>query len=128
MLKEGLPAWEEKGFAVYFGPGYEKFAQATMLTPKQFKELVNTKPGSFVLVDVREPEEFAAGHIPGAVNIPSTNFSAAAQLDRSKKIILYCSHGARSYTAYRKLKKQLFPDLVQLRFDQWQEAGYQIEK
>jgi rhodanese-related sulfurtransferase len=128
VLKEGLPAWEEKGFAVYFGPGYEKIAQGTMLSPKQFKELATTKPGSFILVDVREPEEFAAGHIPGAINIPVTSFFASAQLDQNKKIILYCSIGARSYTAYRKLKKRLFPDLAQLRFDQWKEAGYPIEK
>lgn len=128
MLKGGIPAWEETGYALYFGPDYEKRVKMTILPAKEFKALMENKPGSFVLVDVREPNEFAEGHIPGAINIPMTNFAAASRLDRNRKIIIYCITGARSYTAYRKLKKLSFPDIGQITFEEWKEAGFPIEK
>lgn len=90
--------------------------------------MMEKQPGAFTLVDVREPNEYVEGHIPGAINIPVTNFQAAAKLDRGKKIVIYCKIGARSYTAYRKLKKLSFSDVWQITFDDWQEAGFQIEK
>jgi rhodanese-related sulfurtransferase len=123
-----MPAWEEKGYALYFGPDYGKRVKTTIMPAKEFKALMGIKPGSFVLVDVREPDEFTEGHIPGAINIPVTNFTAAARLDRNRKIIIYCNTGARSYSAYRKLNKQAFPDIGQVTFEDWKEAGFLIEK
>ncbi len=128
MLKEGLPAWEEKGFALYVGPEYESRVRNTIIPAREFKAMMEKMPGTFVLVDVREPDEYAEGHIPGAVNIPVTNFVAASRLDKGKKVVIYCQFGARSYTAYRKLKKLSFPDIWQITFDDWQEAGLPIEK
>lgn len=128
MLKEGIPAWEEKGFALYVGPDYEKRVKNTIISAKEFRAMMETKPGTFVLVDVREPNEYAVGHLPGAINIPVTNFAAAARLDRSKKVVAYCQFGARSYTAYRKLKRLSFSDVWQITFDEWKEAGFPIEK
>ena len=47
------------------------------------------------LLDVREPDEFAAGHIAGAINIPHEQVAAqAAQLPRDRPIVLYCIHSA----------------------------------
>lgn len=89
---------------------------------------MDKEPGTFVLVDVREPNEFAQGRLPGAINIPVTDFAAAARLDREKKVVVYCLSGARSYTAYRKLKRMSFPEIWQITFDEWQEAGFPIEK
>ena len=54
------------------------------------------------LVDVRTPEEFAEGHVPGAVNIPLGTL-AAAKLPAGE-LYVYCHSGARSAQAVRYLK------------------------
>ena len=55
------------------------------------------KDGAAVLVDVREPDEFAAGHIAGAVNLPLSRF-AVDQLPHAegKTLVLQCAGGKRS--------------------------------
>jgi len=128
VLKDGIPAWEEKGFALYAGPDYVQRNKNTYIPVKELRAMMENKPGTFVLLDVREPNEYAAGHLPGAINIPVTNFAAAAKLDRGKKVVIYCRSGARSYTAYRKLKKLGFPDVWQITFEEWKEAGFPIEE
>lgn len=55
------------------------------------------KAGTIELVDVRTPQEFAAGHIPGAVNMPLGNFDPAALPHvEGKETVLYCHSGNRS--------------------------------
>jgi rhodanese-related sulfurtransferase len=56
------------------------------------------REGSFVLVDVREPHEFAAGHIPGAVSHPLSSFDPTA-LPEDKRIVFSCAAGVRSVRA-----------------------------
>lgn len=49
------------------------------------------------LVDVRTPEEFSAGHIQGAVNIPVQHIdSRAAEIPKDKPVVVYCRSDARS--------------------------------
>jgi phage shock protein E len=49
------------------------------------------------LVDVRTPEEFAGGHIEGAVNIPIDDLEARkSELKKDGELVLYCRSGARS--------------------------------
>ena len=64
------------------------------------------------LVDVRTPAEFAAGHIPEAVNIDvrGENFESQAQstLDKERPVAVYCRSGARSKTAARALTEKGF--------------------
>ena len=50
------------------------------------------------LVDVREPHEFAAGHIPGAINLPLSQFDPD-DLPKGKPIVLVCQAGGRSAKA-----------------------------
>ncbi len=58
-----------------------------------------------VIVDVRSPAEFQSGCVPGSINIPLQNLqSKAAQLDKSKPILLCCASGARSGAAETILK------------------------
>ncbi|GAM10912.1 hypothetical protein OR1_03212 [Geobacter sp. OR-1] len=129
VLSEGMPAWEEKGFAIYAGPDYEKKIETTRIPPKELQDLLASAPDKLTLVDVRDQKEFAEGHIPGAVNIPVTNFAArSAGLDKEKQIIVYCNSGGRSYNAYRKLQKMAYKKIAQAIFSDWQEAGLPVAK
>ena len=56
------------------------------------------REGAFVLVDVREPHEFAAGHIPGAVSHPLSSFDPSV-LPEGKRIVFSCAAGVRSARA-----------------------------
>ena len=56
--------------------------------------------GSMLLVDVREPHEFAAGHIPNSVSHPLSTFDPAAlPIGEGKRIVFSCAAGVRSIRA-----------------------------
>jgi rhodanese-related sulfurtransferase/thioredoxin-related protein len=86
-----------------------------------------------VILDVRTPEEFKAGHLSGAVNL---NVSApdfqekAASLDKSKTYLVHCATGVRSAEACEKLSRLDFPKLYNLPggFKAWAKAGKPVEK
>jgi rhodanese-related sulfurtransferase len=70
-----------------------------------------------VLVDVRRPDEFAGGHLPGAVNIDVTapDFGQRiATLDQTKPTYVYCRSGARSATAAGQLATAGFAQVTNL--------------
>ncbi len=62
--------------------------------------------GGAVLLDVREPDEYAAGHVPGSVNAPVSDIASAEKLiaDRDARVYVYCLSGARSARAVRYLR------------------------
>lgn len=129
VYAEGMPVWEEKGYSIYAGPDYEKRVETTKLKPAELKALLDQKSTTLTLVDVRDPKEFAEGHIPGAINIPVTNFAlGSAVLDKGKKIVVYCNSGGRSYNAYRKLQKLAYANIGQAIFSDWQAEKYPVEK
>jgi phage shock protein E len=68
------------------------------------------------LVDVRTPEEYQAGHLPGAVNIPVDEISARASEIGSvtRPVVTYCHSGARSARAAATLRQLGFNDVVNL--------------
>ncbi len=56
--------------------------------------------GSILLVDVREPHEFAAGHIPGSMSLPLSTFDAAdLPVAEGRRIVFSCASGVRSVRA-----------------------------
>ncbi|SNC64240.1 Rhodanese-related sulfurtransferase [Hymenobacter gelipurpurascens] len=74
------------------------------LQPAKFAQGVR-KPGA-VLLDVRRPDEFALGHLPGATNIEVTHpdfTQRVAALDKTQPTYLYCRSGARSAAAAKQL-------------------------
>ncbi|MCC3151574.1 rhodanese-like domain-containing protein [Hymenobacter sp. BT770] len=74
------------------------------------------QPGA-VLLDVRRPDEFANGHLPGAVNIEVTSPDFAqriAQLDSTKPTYVYCRSGARSANAAGQLSAAGFAQVSNL--------------
>jgi len=81
---------------------------------------------SLVVLDVRTPEEFAAGHLPGAINIPHTEIAARiAELDgaRGGDVVVYCRTGKRSAEALGVLERSGFKRLFHLDGDytRWSE-------
>ncbi len=86
-----------------------------------------------VVLDVRTAKEFAAGHIPGAVNLdvnaPDFEKKAAA-LDKSKTYLVHCAAGIRSAQACVKMDKLKLPNLVNLDpgLKAWEKAGQPVER
>ena len=86
-----------------------------------------------VIVDVRETEEFAAGHIPGAKHIPRSHLESrieGAVADRSAHVILYCQSGNRSAWAARTMLDDLGYENVESMtggITLWKDRGYQVE-
>jgi molybdopterin/thiamine biosynthesis adenylyltransferase/rhodanese-related sulfurtransferase len=84
--------------------------------------------GQFVLVDVREADEFEQGAIPGSRLIPRglLESNVALQIpDRSTEIILYCAAGARSALAARSLQEMGYGNVSSMSggFGQWKSEG-----
>jgi len=128
VFAEGMPVWEEMGYSFYKGGDYEKRIETTKLVPLDLKKIMAEEPDSVTVVDVRDPEEFSEGHIPGAMNLPLENFAAGSgALDKEKKIVVYCNSGGRSYGAYRKLMKLGYKNIYQAIFADWKEAGLPVE-
>jgi rhodanese-related sulfurtransferase len=67
----------------------------------EIEEAVET--GDVAVVDVREPHEFAVGHIPGALNLPLSSFDPQ-DLPRDKPVILTCQAGGRSRNALARAR------------------------
>jgi sulfur-carrier protein adenylyltransferase/sulfurtransferase len=86
-----------------------------------------------VVVDVREPEEWSAGHIPGAVHVPKSYLESrieGAVADRGRHVILYCASGNRSAWATRTLTEDLGYEHVESMtggFTLWKDRGYEVE-
>ncbi len=72
--------------------------------------------GHSVLIDVREPGEFAEGHVPGAVNIPIGSLGEhLGEFDPQAETLLICQSGNRSKTAARRLMRAGFTDAHSVR-------------
>jgi sulfur-carrier protein adenylyltransferase/sulfurtransferase len=86
-----------------------------------------------VIVDVRETEEFAAGHIPGAKHVPRGYLESrieGAVPDRSQHVILYCASGNRSAYAARTMIDDLgYEHVESMRggITLWKDRGYEVE-
>ena len=75
------------------------------------------QPGA-VLVDVRDPMEYAGGHIPGSINVPVGSIAMAADAmpdtDKDKPVYVYCLTGMRSRRAAQILCESGFTDVTNL--------------
>ncbi len=83
-----------------------------------------------VVIDVREPDEYRQGHIPGAVNMPRglLEFSIGARPElepRDRKLLLYCKTNGRGVLAARSLQEMgyLHVQTIAGGIDAWTEAG-----
>ncbi|WP_026375906.1 rhodanese-like domain-containing protein [Aestuariibacter salexigens] len=86
-----------------------------------------------LILDVRGPDEYAQGHVPGAINIPHTEI--AERLDeilshKDKQVVVYCRSGYRAGKAIDVLLENNFSQVQHLEGDmlKWQEAELPLEK
>lgn len=94
--------------------------------------LKRARQGLVMVLDVRPPEEYAAGHLPGAVNIPLKELeSRLASLPKRKEIVAYCRgpYCLMSFEAVQALRKRgLRARRLQDGFPEWQAAGLPVER
>ena len=70
----------------------------------------------YIILDVRRPDEFAAGHIPNAINVPNETIGTdeiAKLPDKNQLILVYCRSGRRSKEASEKLVKLSYTNIVE---------------
>ena len=96
------------------------------IEPNALGERIAWADRSLLVLDVRTPEEYAAGHLPGAVNIPHDGLgSRTAELSgaRERDIVVYCRTGKRTAEALEILRQAGFTRLFHLKGDytRWSE-------
>ena len=85
------------------------------MKPIYWRELKNAGSGDFVLVDVRTPMEFAAGALPGAINIPLDSMrDRLGEIPADRPVVLYCGVGLRGYLASNILRLNGFDNVRNL--------------
>ena len=70
----------------------------------------------YIILDVRRPDEYAEGHIPGAINLPNEDIGTAEipkLPDKAQLILVYCRSGRRSKEASEKLVKLGYTNIVE---------------
>ena len=83
------------------GPEIVEGKEKGSITTASFEKILKEAPASILIVDVRDPLEFAAGSFKNAINIPADTLSKkVGTLPADKPIVFFCSTGARSGEAY----------------------------
>lgn len=108
-------------------------AEKDDLEPVPAKELLDrTRKGLVTVLDVRPTEEFAAGHLPGAVNIPIHELEKRLrELPKRKEVIAYCRgpYCLMSYDAVALLRKKgLKARRLEAGMPEWRHAGLPVER
>lgn len=102
------------------------------LEPVHREELLQrVNEGLVTVIDVRPVEEYAAGHLPGAINIPPDELEQKLQaLDAGHEVVAYCRgpHCVFSFDAVEKLRlKGIKASRLEDGFPEWKSAGYPVE-
>jgi len=106
-------------------------AQTFDVGSADFKALIDN--GKALLLDIRTPQEFAAGHIERAVNIDwySPDFQVQiSKLDREVPLLIYCRSGNRTGQAKSKFAAMGFKSVANLKYGiiEWTRLGYVLVK
>jgi rhodanese-related sulfurtransferase len=111
------------------------------ISPEEARALLEAPDrGGWHFVDVREPDEFALGRIPGARNFPRGFLEVKADLahpkrdpwlaERDRRLVLYCGGGHRSALAAQTLQEMGFTSVVSLAegWAGWERRGFPLER
>ena len=118
--------------AMLLWPYVRRFRGGPSISAAQATQLINREDA--LVVDVRDPGEYGAGHILGAKNVPLSRIDAVgseiAGKYKDKPVIVYCDDGNRSGKAATALRGQGFGKAVSLSggLGAWRQAGLPLEK
>jgi rhodanese-related sulfurtransferase len=103
-----------------------------MVSPADVKKAIDSKEKA-VYLDVRDAGEFAAGHLPGAVNVSrgTLEFKVAPAIsDLNAKVYVYCATAMRSALATKTLNDLGYKNavLMDAHYAEWVKAGYPVER
>ena len=101
------------------------------ITPAELAGRVST-PAAPLILDVRSPREYAAGHVPGAINIPHNQLASRLGelgIDKSDELVVYCLSGQRAAMAEQVLAQAGYTSVCGLegQLRAWHGGGYPIE-
>jgi rhodanese-related sulfurtransferase len=107
-------------------------AAVKMVTPEVVKTAIDSKEKA-IFLDVRDAGEFAAGHLPGSMNISrgTLEFNVFGKIpDQNAKIYVYCKTKARSALATKTLNDLGYKNavLMDASYEEWVKAGYPVER
>jgi phage shock protein E len=98
------------------------------ITPAELAERIRTQAAP-VILDVRSSREYAAGHVPGAINIPYNQLAGRLGelgIDKSDELVVYCLSGKRAAVAEQVLAQAGYTSVCGLegQLRAWQGGGY----
>ena len=124
-IAQGLPPAVKQNGAVAQKP-------VRTIGMEDYRKIV-ANPGTALIVDVREPEEYAAGHVPGAINIPRgvidsqiwNHLGSSEKAGQERPIVLQCQSGRRATLAAQTLGELGFTQtsVVIMNLDDWKQSG-----
>ena len=127
-----------RGVAEHRAADVEKLLQAWLahrdeLDPVPAREvLARLKKGLITVLDVRPAEEYAAGHLPGAINVPVDRLEKyLSKLPKRKEVLAYCRgpYCLMSFEAVEKLRKRGFKaKRLENGYPEWRAAGLPVER
>ena len=105
--------------------------QLSTVTPDEAATLHETPPADLVVLDVRTPEEFAEGHLDGAVMVDfyaPTSPTRSHSWDANVPYLLYCRSGNRSGQTLSLMQQMGFTDVTEVDggIAAWQQAGHPV--
>ena len=104
--------------------------QIDQVTPTEVRDM-QARNDPVVYLDVREPNEWNLGHLPGAVHIPRGVLESAIEtrVPRERRVVLYCASGNRSALAAEMLEQMGYSNVASMSggFRGWAEMGGDID-
>jgi rhodanese-related sulfurtransferase len=99
------------------------------ISPAGYQDQFTSTTTLHLLIDVRTPEEFASGHIDGAVNIPVDSLqNRLNEVPDDQPIVVYCRSGNRSATASQILAQAGYTHIYDLGgLNAWTAQGFPVE-
>ncbi len=106
-------------------------AKARVIEIDAANAIMRKTKGDTVFLDVREPNEWNLGHVPGAVHIPRGQLEGKVEgvVGREKNIVVYCAGGSRSALAADTLRQMGYEHVSSLKggFRGWAEGGGEVD-
>jgi len=116
---------------LFAAPQHATVDKAARQTSAEQLQQALGKGTKILVIDVRSAQEFTAGHIPGAVNIPSDLLARELKemkVAKDTTVVTMCEHGGRSSHAALELQKLGYKTASYCTLDSWKKCGYKVEQ